>query len=402
MEVNQEARIKRDFFLFMLAGVFMGLYSGLYDPSFNNYLNDTFHISEVARGGLEFPREMPGFLVVFTTGLLIFLPDVRIALVAGLVLSLGLFGQGLLSPTFSWVVIWMITWSIGSHLYMPLESSIGVSLSKPAEVGKRLGQLGAVKTAASVLGFLLVWVGFRYLHMTYKLIFTLAGLSVLAACVCLLMMQPRKSTVKRQRFLFKRKYLLFYWLNVLFGARKQVFLTFGPWVLIKIFHQPATTFALLGIVGTIAGIAFRALLGKAIDKFGERTVITWESGMLVIVCLCYGFARDIGAGSLAIWLVFGSYIADQLLFACNMARATYLNKIVDSPDDMTPTLSMGVTIDHLVSMTVPFFGGLVWTKFGFQYVFLLAAAIALLNLLAALRINVHKVAAATVQSSTGA
>ncbi|MEW6066469.1 hypothetical protein P378_02070 [Desulforamulus profundi] len=148
-----EARRKRDLFLFILAGAFLGLYAGLYEPSFNNYLNDVFHIGEVARGGLEFPLELPGFLVVFTTGLLPFLPDVCIAVVANLVLALGLLG-----------------------------------------------------------------LGFRYLDMSYSLIFALAGLCAVAAAVCLLLMVPRPSKTKRQKLLFKRKYTLFYWLNVLFGA----------------------------------------------------------------------------------------------------------------------------------------------------------------------------------------
>lgn len=384
---TSEARQKRDFFLFILAGAFLGLYSGLYDPSFNNYLNDIFHISEVARGGLEFPRELPGFLVVFTTGLLIFLPDVRIALIANLILALGLLGQGFISPSFSWVVVWMMIWSVGAHLYMPLESSIGVALAKPGEEGKRLGQLGAVKTAASLAGYIAVYLGIRYFHMTYTLIFALAGFSVIVAAICILLMVPRKSTTKRQKLLFKRKYLLFYGLNVLFGARKQVFLTFAPWVLIKIFNQPVTTFAILGLVGTLAGIPFRAVLGQAIDKLGERTIIATESILLILVCMGYGFAQQIGLANMAIWLIFFCYIGDQLLFACNMARTTYLNKIVDSPSDLTPTLSMGLTIDHAVSMTIPFLGGLVWMKFGYQYVFLIAAVIASLNFLAALRIN---------------
>ncbi len=387
MQQYTEARKKRDFFLFMVTSIFLGLYSGLYEPSFNNYLNDVFHIGEVARGGLEFPRELPGFLVVFTTGLLIFLPDVRIAMVASLILATGLMGLGFLSPSFPWLIVWMITWSVGSHLSMPMESSIGVALSKPGQEGKTLGQLGAMKTAASLVGFLLVWLGFRYIDIQYSTIFALAGLCAMAAAVCLFLMQPLKTNRKRQKLLFKKKYLLFYWLNILMGARKQVFLTFAPWVLIKVFHQPVTTFAVLGLVGTMIGIPFRALLGRAIDKFGERIVIAGESIALIFVCVGYGFAREMGLGSLAIWLVFACYIGDQLLFACNMARTTYLNKIVDSPADLTPTLSMGITIDHLVSMSIPFFGGLLWMKFGYQYVFVVAAVIALINLFAAFQIK---------------
>jgi hypothetical protein len=41
---------------------------------------------------------------------------------------------------------------------------------------------------------------------------------------------------------------------------------------------------------------------------------------------------------------------------------------------------MGLTLDHAVSMAVPFGGGLLWARFGFLWVFLAAAIIAIINL----------------------
>lgn len=74
--------------------------------------------------------------------------------------------------------------------------------------------------------------------------------------------------------------------------------------------------------------------------------------------------------------------------AVGMARTTYLRKIAQSDADVTPTLSMGISMDHIVSMTIPALGGLVWELFGYQYVFVGAAVIALINLFMANRINV--------------
>ena len=105
-----------------------------------------------------------------------------------------------------------------------------------------------------------------------------------------------------------------------------------------------------------------------------------ESTALVVVCLGYGFAKYIFPDSVALLIVYACFIGDNLLFACLMARTTYLNKIVESKSDLTPTLSMGVTVDHAVSMTIPFFAGLLWEHMGFRYVFLVAALLALVNL----------------------
>lgn len=379
-------RHSKDLLLFALAGAFLGFYQGLYEPSFNNYLNDVFQISEATRGALEFPRELPGFLVAFVSGLLLMLADTRMASLATVVLAAGLFGQGFFAPSFGWMVVWMVTWSMGSHLYMTLFSSIGVSLADKKNVGLRLGQLTAINTAASILGYATVWLGFRFFDFSYRTNFAAAGIAALLGALCFWLMTPRKRQITGPRILIKRRYGLFYLLNILFGARKQIFLTFGPWVLIRLFHQSVATFAVLGIIATILGVAFRPLLGQAIDRLGERTVIALESLILILICFLYGFARDLFGIRIGLFLIFACFIIDQLVFAASLARTTYLSKIADTPADITPSLSMGVTLDHAVAMTIPFFGGLIWELLGYQYVFLAAAIIALFNLAAALKI----------------
>lgn len=378
---------KRDFLLFCVSGAFLGIYSGLYDPSFNNYIAETFQVSESVRGGLEFFRELPGFLVVVFSGILIALADVRIGMISLAVLSLGLFGQGFLAPSLHWAVVWMIMWSVGAHLFMPIQNSIVVSLADSHDTGMKLGIWSGINTAASLLGYLLVWVGFRYFDISFQVIFGLAAAAALAAGASMLGMRVERKNSFRTPFVFKRRYFLYYALNVLFGARKQIFLTFGPWVLIKVFNQPVTTFAVLGIAGTVLGVFFKPALGSAIDRVGERKIILFESLALVVVCLGYGFAKDLFPFSIALFAVYACFVGDNLLFACNMARATYLTKIVEDRNDLTPTLSMGVSVDHAVSMSIPFFAGLLWEFMGFKYVFLAAALLAVANFVCALRIK---------------
>ena len=77
------------------------------------------------------------------------------------------------------------------------------------------------------------------------------------------------------------------------------------------------------------------------------------------------------------------FVADQLLFAVRMARTTYLNRIVDSPEDLAPTISMGLTLDHAVSMLIPLGGGLLWTYYGYLPVFIASGIIAVINLILA-------------------
>jgi predicted MFS family arabinose efflux permease len=372
--------------LFAFANLMMGLYSGLYDPSFNNYLAQVHNLSEVARGGLEFPRELPGFLVVVVFTALLFLKDTRLAMLSALLVGISLWGQGFLAPNFHLVVFWMLMWSTGAHLFMVMRSSLALRLAKKGQAGRILGQIGGLEAAGILLGSLLVYLGVSLFHFTFGTIFGIAGVCALLAAISLGLIKAEPIKRPERYLLLKRKYLLFYLLNMLFGARKQIFLTFAPWVLIHLFGQGVQTFAILGLIGTSIGLFFRPLLGLAIDRIGERRIIFLESLILVFICVLYAFAAQWFPVHIALLVVMACFIADQVLFAVNMARVTYLNRIVDTPDDISPTISMGITLDHMISMTVPIGGGLLWAYCGYYWVFLAAALIALANLAASLYI----------------
>ncbi|HZK43185.1 MAG TPA: MFS transporter [Syntrophomonadaceae bacterium] len=373
-------RLVTPLFLFAVATLLMGLNAGLYDPSFNNYLSQVHQVSEVARGALEFPREFPGFLTVFIFSLLAFLPDTRIALLAAFLVGISLWGQGYLAPNINSVVVWMLIWSTGSHLFMVLKSAIALRMAEEGKAGTLLGRLGALEAGGSLVGMLVVYWGVSSFNFSFGVIFGIAGTCALIAALSLFLIKPQPIKTPRQPLLLKKKYSLYYILNILFGARKQIFLTFAPWVLIQMFNCGVETFALLGLIGTIVSLAFRPLLGIAIDVLGEKIILISEAIIIMGICILYGFAPKWFGTEIAITIIFVCFIIDQVLFAVSMARTTYLNRIADKPEDVAPTLSMGLTLDHAVSMLVPFGGGLLWAAFGYEWVFIVAAGIALVSL----------------------
>lgn len=371
--------------LFFIAGtIFMGISSGLSDTSFNNFLNDTFHMGADARGRLEFPRELPGFLVAVVAGALFFFSEVHVAVIALFLVAAGLAGIGLFGVQYGTMLAGMIVWSTGMHLAMPVTGSIGLGLAKEGRGATMLGRLGGIRTAATIIGCGLVWMGLGETRWGYTPIFLTAAAASVAGAIIIAFMRPVKGREgKRPKFLVRRQYGLFYLLNVLFGARKQVFITFGPWVLVKIFGEPASTIAKLSIAAAVLGMFFSPQLGRLIDRVGERAVLMMDAVLLIGVCLGYGFAERLPLGTHAVDLIYISYILDQVLFAVGIARTTYLDKLATNKDDVTATLSLGVTIDHAISMSVPTLGGIVWVLYGYQYVFIGAAGVACLNLIAA-------------------
>jgi MFS family permease len=186
----------------------------------------------------------------------------------------------------------------------------------------------------------------------------------------------------------RKEYSLYYALSVLSGARKQIFMTFAPWVIVTIFNKPTQTIATLVLIGGVVGILFQPLLGKLIDKVGERAVLMSEAVLLVPVCLAYGFSGSVFSENTAFLITCVCYLIDQMLMSVGMARSTYMKKIAMQNADIQPALSAALSIDHFFSIGVALIGGVIWNKLGFQYVFLFGVFIAIINFFTAMRVKV--------------
>lgn len=364
-----------------------GFSQSIVDATFNNYLSETFSISDFQRGLLELPRELPGFLVVFVSALLFFLCSRRLAAFANLLCAFGILFIGICSPSFSIMLIWLFIFSIGQHLFIPTNQSIGMELARDGKTGKRLGQLSGIANVSAIIGSFTILVGFKFFHLNFKISYIVAFLGFFTVALLIFLMQKNRPLPAKTKFKLKKEYNLFYWLNILYGTRKQIFLTFAPWVLVTVFKQKTYVVATLLMVGGIIGIFFKPMLGHAIDRFGERFILTAEAVILIFVCLGYGFSNNIFPEPAAMYIAFFCYVVDQLLMSVSMARATYLQKIAVKQEDVNQTLTMGVTIDHAFSITVALLGGVIWIKWGYQYVFLLGVIIAVINTFSALRIR---------------
>lgn len=366
---------------FLLAVAFMGVVGGLFETTFNNYLAEVFNISAEARGQIEFPREMPGFLVTLVAGALASVVLNRAGAIAMFLVAAGLVGMAFSGGSLAAVILFMMIWSTGAHLSMPVNQSITLSLAGSGRRGARLGQMGMATVAGAIVGAGIIATVMRRGWISFQGAYLLAAVFALAAGVTVLSMGrvERPGQVRRTAFVFKRRYLLYYILSALFGARKQIFMTFGPWVLIRIFSRPAYTFANLWLIYSVLGLFARPLVGRLIDVWGERKTLVSEGTVVMLVCLTYAVAGRYAGSNAALYAVMAAYVLDQMAFAMSMARTTYLSKIVERPEDLPGGLAAGVSIDHAVSMTVPLLGGLVWMKYGFEYVFWGAAVIAVVS-----------------------
>ncbi len=380
-------RMPRELKLFAAASMMMGIAYSIFDSTFNNFINERFPLTGFQRSLLEFPRELPGFLVVFVSALLWFLCSRRLGAFALVLGAAGALLIGFIPSTYTVMALCLFIYSMGMHLFLPLSSSIGMELAHAGRTGRRLGQLNAIRNFAAILGSFLVFLGFRFLGFRFQHAFLLTAVGLGLAAVLMFLMKP-EATQKPKTFLkLHKEYRLFYIMNILSGSRKQIFITFAPWVIVTIFKQPTQTIATLLTIGGVIGILFQPVLGRAIDRFGEKLILQIEAGALAVVCLGYGFSPFLFPESTAFLFVCGFYLLDQMLMSVNMARSMYMKKIAIKEEHIQPALTAGVTIDHIFSIGIALLGGVIWNLFGFQYVFLLGILIAGLNFLAASRIR---------------
>lgn len=352
--------------------------AGIHDSTFNNYLAETFQLTADARGRLEFPRELPGFLVVMVAGLLCMLPLTRVGLVATFISMVGLAGLAFSQGSYGFMILMMLAMSTGMHLLQPLGASIVLGLSDEGRRGTRLGQAAAVHTFFTAVGTGLIWLFMDRVSPQYRITFLCAAVLFFLGGLFYAVMHIPHMHQRRQSLVLRRKYSLYYVLEFLAGARKQIFLTFGPWVLIKVYGLPAPSIAGLLMTACLIGVVFKPVAGMAMDRYGERSVMMAEGMVLALVCLGYGYAQWLIPDPLwARRLACACFILDEMLFALGNARALYLSRMVPSVQELNASLAMGVSINHVASMAIPAVAGVIWVTLGYDRLFLGAAVFAL-------------------------
>ncbi len=373
----------------LLATLFFGAATGIVMAILNNYLADVHELDAAGRGWIELPRELPGFLIMFVAGgLLVLFRESQMAALAMLFTALGGLGLAWYSPDTVWLVVWIIAWSLGDHIIFTVEGPIGLKLARTGGEGRRLGHFGGARNLGTITGVGAIFLLSRLVgEQQYALFFSIMAGFALVAGVLYASLNIGRGEVRSRRLVAKKRYTLFYAISALFGIRKQIFLAFGTWVLVSLHDVPVSTIALLYFISSTIGVVFRPLLGDVIDWLGERIVLAADEILLILICLTYAFASDLFGSSTALYVLYGAYILDHTLFALRIARTTYLKKIAEDPSDITPTIGMGVTIDHAVAMSLPVLSGYIWESFGYRWVFIMAAAIALAGFFVCLQIR---------------
>lgn len=398
----KKEKLKKAQFIYFLIIALAALGLGLSNNVISNYFKDAYNVTAYQRGLIEFPRELPGVIVILILASLSVFSDIRIAMVSQLLSIIGIGVLGFVTPSFAVMLVFIFINSAGMHMFIPLQDSIGMSLIGDDEsIGSKMGQYKGVSTGFTMVAGVIVFIGFRSGFFSFatdiKWIFIIAGIVLTAVLILLLVLervikQPIKSS-KRVNFVFRKEYRYYYTLVVMWGVQKQIMLVYGPWVLIDLLSKKADTLAVLSIVGAFIGIFFIPAVGRWLDKFGIKKLLYADAISFIAVYIIYGmlsagFATGkLAAAGIPVFAAYALFIFDKMSTQMGMIRTIYLKSIAVSPLDITPTLSLGLSLDHIVSIICAYLGGIVWSSWGPQYIFFLAASLSLVNLYVASRVK---------------
>lgn len=317
----------------------------------NNFAVETAHLGADQIGVFQSLREVPGFLSVFVLYALFFFTEQRAAAFAIVVLGCGI-GLAGFSPTLLGLSLTTLIWSIGFHAYGPLSQSLTLQHFSTREAPVVLARFRSI----AALGNIIVGVGIYFLaaSMGYTEIFALSGALVIAAGLWGLTRKPAPgNTVPQQKKLYlRRRYWLYYVLTFLEGSRRQIFVVFAVFLLVKRFDFSVQAITVLFVINNVINYFFNPMIGRAINRFGERQLLSVEYAVMVLVFLAYAYTDSpLVAGAM--------YVVDFLLFNLSVGVQTYYQKIA-APEDIASGMAMGFTINHIAAVVVPLLGGILW------------------------------------------
>ena len=379
--------------MFLLSILVTGLSYGLYKGMLDNFLAEVVQMGEMDRGVTEFFRELPGILLVFILAAFYMLSAESLYKAGAVIMLIGMGMHAALPPTKVLATLAICMYSLGEHIQLGMKSTITLKMAQPGRGGEGLGLTGSISQIGMLIGYFAIVVVFSFFTgaKTYNTFFWIAaGLAAISMIFTLKISGKSERDKNASRFYFHKKYTKYYMLEMFYGARKQVFLTFGPYVLILFYGANAATISLLFAVSAIACFFLSPVVGRIIDKLGYKVVMVTDTIILVFVCLMYGFAHHIFPEKIAFIVCCVNYVLDAIISMASMASNVYVQDLSDSPEEVKATISTGVSINHVITIFIALFGGWIWQSLGIELLFIISAVLGLCNSAYAATIKTRK------------
>ena len=344
-----------------------------YTILFNNFAAEMVHLDGSQVGMTQSVREIPGLLTLLVVFVLLFMREHKLAAFSVVLLGFGTAITALI-PSYGWVIFTTVVMSFGFHYYETTNQSLTLQYFSTAVSPLIFGRLRALAAISSVVAGLLVYCLSAVAQ--YREMYLAIGAVVFAAGIWGLFQKPTHAGIipQRKKMILRRRYSLFYILTLLSGARRQIFVVFSILLLVQVFHFTVREMTLLFIVNNIVAYILNTMIGKAINHFGERFISSVEYAGVIVIFLVYAFSTSKN-------LVMFMYILDNVLYNFEVSIRTYFQKVAD-PADISSSMSVGFTINHIAAVFLPAVGGYFWMM-DYRIPFIAGSVLGVVSLVAA-------------------
>ena len=373
---------RRPIFLLFIMAVAMPIAFNVWSALLNNFVVQVADFDGSDIGLLHTVREVPGFLAVGVILLLLVIREQTLGLISLAILGIATAITAYF-PSMSGLLIITLISSFGFHYFETVNQSLQLQWLPTEKAPKIIGWLVGAGSLATLFAYLGIIVGWQKLGLSFNFLYlSSGGLTALIAVFCLFFFPNFKTETKQiTKLVMRRRYWLYYALQFLSGARRQIFVVFAGFMMVEKFGFQVHQLTALFLINLVINIFAAPLFGYFIAHFGERRALLIEYSGLICVFMAYAgiYLFDWGVSLAAIL-----FVLDHLFFGLKMALKTYFQKI-SAPEDIAPTAAVAFTINHIAAVFLPVLLGLLWL-ISPAIVFMAAAFLAFLSFLLALLI----------------
>jgi hypothetical protein len=387
-EAQKSPLWRRPVFLLFLMAATMPIAFSTWYALLNNFVVDVANFDGADIGLLHSVREIPGFLAVGVIAIIIFVREQVLGLISLILLGVAT-GVTAWFPQMGGILTLTLLSSVGFHYYETVNQSLQLQWISKERAPQVLGWLLAMGSAASLAAFGVIVVTWEWLELSYNVAYMVSGgITVAMAVACVIIYPQFQSPIPQHKTMILRKrYWLYYALQFMAGARRQIFMVFAGFMMVERFGFAVHQLTALYLINLAFNMVLGPVFGKVVARFGERNTLIFEYVGLALVFFAYGGIYMFGWGIILAGTLF---VIDHLFFSLAFALKTYFQKIAD-PADIAPTAAVAFTINHIAAVGLPVMLGLVWLISPIL-VFVMAALMALTSLALAFLIPRHPVA----------
>lgn len=351
----------------------------------NNFTIEVANFSGIEIGWLQTVREIPGFFAVGIIAVLYLMREQTLAILSLVALGAAVAVTAMF-PSFAGLLITTLIGSFGFHYYETVNQSLQLQWLEKDRAPQIIGWLVAAGSGASLLAYALIAIVFKWGGFGYHAVYLAGGgITVAIAIYCWFAYpQYEMRTVQHRKVILRKRYWLYYALQFMAGARRQIFMVFAAFMMVEHFGFAVHELTFLFLINYAANILFAPMMGWLISRIGEKWSLAFEYAGLIAVFIAYGGIYWFSWGAA---LAATLYVIDHLFFALAFAQKTYFQKIAD-PAEIAPTAAVAFTINHIAAVALPAALGYLWVT-SQASVFVLAAILAFASLVLALMIPRH-------------